>query len=202
MIKKARGKRSKNKMGMNYNGNTLVPYRQRVEWKFHDTTVTQFATNTGQLSGLDYPSIGTGAENRIGNEITVRSVEARYHASLNGSTANVIRVILLVDLQGYNSPAVTDIIQAANVGTAFMPISPYSYQYRKRFKILWEGTFMLCTAIPEFTQRIKIPCNLTSCFIGASTFVNQLYWLVCSDESNPTNYPVVNACFRAVYSDQ
>ncbi len=200
MIRKSKAKRGKNKGSAN--GNNLKPYYQKTELKFTDTTVTQFASNVGQLSGLDYPTLGTGAENRLGNEITVRHIETRYHASLNGATANILRLLLLVDLQGYNSPAVTDIIQAANVGTAFMPISPFNYPYRKRFKILWEGTFMLCTAIPETTQRLKIPINLTTTFVGASTFVNQLYWLVCSDESNATNYPVVNACHRVVYSDQ
>lgn len=201
--KTKRYKKGKNGSGKStLNDNNLVPYRQKLEYKYTDTTVTQFATQAGQLSGLDYPSNGTGPSQRVGNEITVKSVEVRYHVSLNGATANAVRLMLLVDLQGYNSPAVTDILTPANVGSAFCPISTFHYPYRKRFRILWETLFVLYTAYPEQVSRVKLPVSLTSAFVGASTFVNQLYWLVCSDESNAANYPVVNACLRVVYSDQ
>jgi len=202
MTKGNRTKKGKKYGKATLNGNNLVPYRQKIEYKYTDTTVTQFATQAGQLSGLDYPPNGTGPSERTGNEITVKSVEVRYHASLNGATANAVRLMLLVDLQGYNSPAVTDILTPANVGSAFCPISTFNYVYRKRFRILWETLFVLYTAYPEQVSRVKLPVSLTSVFVGASTFVNQMYWLVCSDESNAANYPVVNACLRVVYSDQ
>lgn len=198
---RSRPKRAKKLTVMSLNDNSLVPYKQKIEYKYTDTTVTQFATVNGQLSGLDYPPNGTGPSERIGNEITVKSVEVRYHAALNGSTASAVRLMLLVDLQGYNSPAVTDILAPANVGSVFCPISTFNYVYRKRFRILWETLFTIYTAYPEHVGRIKLPVSLTSAFVGASTFVNQMYWLVCSDESNPTNYPVVNACLRVLYSD-
>lgn len=195
--------RPKKKVRGSMNGNTVSLYKSPIEVKYYDTTVTQYATQGGTLTGLDYPSQGITSANRIGDSISVRSLECRYTANLTGaSTRDTVRMVLLVDQQGFNTPVPADIIQPAGLGTAFAPLVPFNYVYRQRFKILHEDVFSLTTAFSTYTNRIILSLNFATTFVGASTFMNQIYWLILSDEGNPAQYPLINSAFRVSYTDQ
>jgi hypothetical protein len=204
MARRGRGRKNRRatRVSGSLNDNPLPLYRQPTELKYYDTTVTQFANQVGTLTGLDYPSQTVAADGRVGNAITVRGLDVRYICNLTGaSTRDTVRLVLFVDMQGYNTPVVTDVIQAAGVGTAFAPIVPFNYTYRLRFKVLHEEVFSLTTAFSTYSSAKRLGLNLTTTFVGASTFTNQIYWLIMSDEGNPLQYPLVNAAFRVTYTD-
>lgn len=171
------------------------------EFKMLDTQIQQNATTAGVLTPLDNPSVGTADNQRIGDEIVVRSIRAAFKITMQGSSTNdVVRIIIFADKHGYNVPLVTDLI--GPIGTTQSVISPYSRFYKERFHVLYDKLFVLNNAKTQnyaFVKKFKR--RMRSRFAGVSSFTNQLYVLHISDESTSGNEPLIDGWFRVTYTD-
>lgn len=120
------------------------------EWKYLDTAATYAVDSTGSLALLNGLTPGTGATERIGQKITIRSLEYRgyNYVTPTDGTDQLQRIILVLDRQA-NASALTiaGVLQSANV------YSPRNLQNRKRFKILYDKTFNLNASAEAGSRR-------------------------------------------------
>lgn len=118
----------------------------RGEWKYLDTAVAATAINTaGTMNLLNGIAPGTGASQRIGMKIAIRSIEMRLAiTSVAECPSQFNRLMLLLDRQcnGAAPAALTDfIIPGTYMGCRCLT-------NRKRFKIMWDKTFVHgCTTV-------------------------------------------------------
>jgi hypothetical protein len=118
------------------------------------------------------------------------------------SSTNV-RCLLVLDKQGYNTPTIADILEPAFLGAAYTTVAPYAWDYRLRFRILHDKVYTLTQAAfqNQFAEFI-VPVNVTSQNIGAaSTFLNHVYILIISSETNVLQLPVYYYTTRVRYTD-
>ena len=152
--------RKRGKYRQRYSG--LVPtYRGFVprqfakgEWKYLDTTLNPLVSNTPTITILNGLVPGSGASQRIGMKVSIRTIELRgWVESYPGTGLEQIdRVAIILDRQpnGVGPTAVTDFLQIASVA------SPRNLANRKRFKVIWDRMFGLgATAVASGTLTVK-----------------------------------------------
>lgn len=106
-----------------------------TEWKYIDTTINQDVNTTATLTLLNGLSLGNTASTRIGQKITMQSMEAAVRLKTTAATGveQFVRFLIVLDRQANGAaPALTDILLAANWQ------SPRNLNNRKRFKILYD----------------------------------------------------------------
>lgn len=106
------------------------------EWKYKDVIVNADINSTATLTLLNGIAPGTGAQERIGMKITVRSIQMSLRFTTTPATGvdQYCRVFLVMDRQcnGAVIGAPTDILAAGNVSGL------RNLANRKRFKIMWD----------------------------------------------------------------
>lgn len=161
---------------------------QPVEHKYFDQSLALGAVVNGNIYNISDITRGDQVTQRIGNQVTLKKIDFRASFSINTNVDKaMIRYLLLVDKQGYNAPSVTDVLQSGLVGTTYTDISPYEWDYRRRFKVLHdEVVAMNKNGSNGYTFRqLSVKLNLESTYIGASTtFTNQIYLIVIGSETN------------------
>lgn len=139
----------------------------------------------------------TGA--RTGNSILVRNLLLRIRWSKDGAASTTVgRFILFQDKQqvGDTTPAVTDILEAADVD------SPLNLSSSGRFKVLMNKTINLTTYNPIYHKETyrKLYTHVRYNGTGATDYQKGgLYLLFISDQ--PTNTPAVDLYARLGYHD-
>lgn len=180
--------------------------KQPVEFKYFDQSLQLGAVVAGNLYLISDVTRGTDVTQRIGNEIMLHDLEFRASFSINtGVQKAMIRYILLIDKQGFNTPTVVDILEPGLVGTTYTDIAPYYWDYRRRFKILHDEVVPLTLggANGYTAKHLKLKLNLRSNHIGTSTtFTNQVYLLVIGSELNILNISSFQYHSRIKFSDE
>lgn len=150
--KQYRGPALKRTYSQRYTGPTRYTPRMITgpEWKYADVTGTYAVDSTGALALLNGIVPGTAATERIGQKITIRSLELRGYNYVTPTDGldQLHRRILVLDSQT-NAAALTiaQVLQTANV------FSPRNLQNRKRFKILYDKTFTLNASAEAGSRR-------------------------------------------------
>lgn len=179
----------------------LVP---RPEVKAFDYNFGTSASQTGTLTLLTQIAQGTGDTQRIGN--TCNFLKMHFNAQVNhypGAGYEYVRIIILMDKQGYNSPVVNDVLEPILVGGVTANLAQYNWNYAARFKILYDHSMVLTpTIVEEIVLNKTLTLGVKAHFIGTSTtFANQLYALCISSQSNILALPGINMSCRTTFSD-
>lgn len=112
----------------------------RGEWKYADTTINQLIDQTGAITLLNGLSPGTGANQRIGMKVAIRSIEMRLVCYVIAGTGvdQMQRLNLFFDRQANGvAPAVGEQLSSNSV------TYPRNLTQRKRFKIIWDKFYTL-----------------------------------------------------------
>jgi len=121
------------------------------EFKSVDVTATAAATTASAVTLLDGIARGDEINERIGREVTLRSIQisgVSYVTPATGIDQNH-RVLIVYDRQT-NAAALT----AAQVLSAVSCYAPRNLENRKRFKILFDRTWHLNASAEPNSQRI------------------------------------------------
>jgi len=239
---KAIGVRKPSQRGKNYKKSQVVPGVTRTgtlfagrfmgansEYKFHDT-LSSFTSSTnfeggsvlaGTLNGV---AQGTEAFERVGNKITVKSVEMRVvcdiHANSAGAATGVqiptgVRVLLVLDKQANGAaPAFTDVLTGSGEGTLDMK----KIENSERFVIIrdfflrfspagvaHDGTFWYNGATRVFKKiykRLDLPIDFGAIAgtVG-SVRSNNLVLLAAAKHIGSTAGPSIDVQSRIRYTD-
>lgn len=177
-----------------------------IEKKYFDQVQGLNPTQSGTIINISDITRGAEVTQRIGNETFLKHIEFRFAIFLNTNVSRAsVRYMILVDTQGYNAPAVTDVLEPALVGTAYTDVSYVHWDYRKRFIIKKDKVTTLVKGGPnEYAfEHFNVQLNMKSYNIGASTtFKNHVYLLVIGTESNVLNYSTFNYTSRLVFTDE
>lgn len=161
---------------------------QPVEHKYFDQSLQIGAVVAGNIYNISDITRGDQVTQRIGNQVTLKSIDFRASFSINSLVDKaMIRFLIVHDKQGMNAPVVTDILQSGLVGTSYSDICPYEWDYRKRFRILKDEVVPLNKngSNGYSFRHYKLKLGITSQHIGAATtFQNQIYLIVIGSETN------------------
>lgn len=180
-------------MGVNY-------LRKLINVEFKSKTgnsATQNPTTSGVVIGCVAPSPGTGADERTGNSIRLKSWNIRGTVVNNSAatTPTILRMIMFHDLQSVGStPSVTDILDTADVN-AMRKLSTTD-----RFDILMDKTYHLDNVSnPSMVLKLFKNMHRHWKFDGSSAIDNYPFILMISNQ--PTYAPTVNYIQRVRYID-
>lgn len=180
--------------------------QKQVEPKYFDQTIANNPTTSGTIANISDITRGNDVTQRVGNVVFLKTIEFRISASLNTNvTKAAIRYIVLVDKMGYNAPVPSDILETALLGTVYTDISPYVWDYRKRFTVLKDEVLSLTKGGPNeyVTRRFTLRLGFNSYNIGAATtFKNQVYILIVGAETNVLNLSTFQYNSRIVFTDE
>jgi len=174
---------------------------QQIEPKHFDVAFSSTAGSGG--SGVLYLSAipqGTTDITRVGDRLTLRSLEARWDTVYADAT-NIVRFILFqwIGDAVTDVPAITDILES--VPYVF---SAYNWDIRHKVRILHDETVSLADVGPKVHQgKVKIGlANTQQRFLAASTNIEAggLFALFVSD-SAAIAHPVYNLYTRVAYND-
>lgn len=111
----------------------------KAEWKYLDVTINQDINTTATYTLLNGLAPGTAANQRVGQKVTIRSLELRLKLTTTAATGvnQVCRYLLLLDRQanGAAPAAVTDFLVGQST------TAPRQLANRKRFKLIRDNTF-------------------------------------------------------------
>jgi len=179
---------------------------KEVELKYFDQTIANNPTTAGNIANISDITRGQDVTQRIGNEVYLHRIEFRVSASLNPNvTKAAVRYIVLVDRMGYNAPAISDVLESGLLGTVYTDISPYVWDYRKRFTVLKDEVLSLTKGGPNeyLTRHFVLKLGFKSFNIGAATtFKNQLYILIVGAETNVLNLSTFQYNSRLIFTDE
>lgn len=179
---------------------------KEVELKYFDQTIANNPTTSGNIANISDITRGQDVTQRIGNEVYLHRIEFRCSASLNPNiTKAAVRYIILVDRMGYNAPAISDVLESGLLGTVYTDISPYVWDYRKRFTVLKDEVLSLTKGGPNeyLTRHFTLKLGFKSFNIGAATtFKNQLYILIVGAETNVLNLSTFQYSSRLIFTDE
>lgn len=139
----------RNKYGYSTSGGHERKFIDVVGGTVHATLAK--AANTGGDAGagnielLNGVTLGTGATNRIGRRIKMKSILLRWIFTLqassdglvgNGMVPGFIRILIVMDMQANGAtPAVSDIL--VNAGNVAL-VSPLNLDNRERFRVIYD----------------------------------------------------------------
>lgn len=172
-----------------------------IETKILDTSNGANISNSGTVSPVSSIAQGLDYTNRVGDSIKIQSMEFKFRWQIGASaTKTFVRVLCLRDLDGYGTtPAVTDILQAADV------LSPFNCLNITRFSILYDEVEVLTSVdttasvgayLTPHAGHIKY---LGSAASSASNGKGSVYMLFLSSEA--TNTPRVDFYSRIYFTD-
>lgn len=191
------------------------PIYPRPELKFYDsdpagTSPPQISTlridSGGTVACLNRLITGTGVQNFLGNQISVKSVSYRVELNLPSASADQVptsgRVVLLWDKQPNGTLPTFSTIFQTNSYLAYI-----NNNYRDRFVVLRNDQFSLSPNGDQalfFERNVKI--NMLTTFAnGQSTAgvpqTGALLLAYVGDQSTQANQPTINGWFRLRYYD-
>lgn len=183
-----------------------------AEKKFLDVSTTVNADDVGQVIALNAMAQGTSQSTRVGNKISMTSIQMRL-ASANGATTTtppIIRYMIIYDKQtNAAAPTIADILQAVGV------LAPMNMGNRDRFVILMEdtwrpdNTYSDAAAVAEFTEykqrykRLHLDTIYNNTNGGTVADINSggLFFIALSNIANGTAEPTMSLYARLRYTD-
>ncbi len=174
-----------------------------LELKKFDTYSAGSIDYNGTVTLIDLPVQGTGSTNRIGNSIVIRRLELSGIVTLQGtSNFDTLRQMFVIDNMGVNAPSIGEILDATVLGSSSAVVALRNHGYSPRFKVIFDRLLKVTTGGgQQVTWRTNINLNLTSYFLGAATFKNQIYLVQVSNEGNLLNAPLQYTSIRVHFTD-
>lgn len=169
----------------------MVKHMQpKIEKKYFDTQINISVVSAATITPLELITQGSDVIQRIGNTITVTSVQFKGDV-LTGDATNFIRHILFIDKDSNGAaPALVDVLDTSVIT---QPIwSPYNNDNKFRFRIIYDNVYNVNTVNQPFVmdkQFIKTgKKGLQSTFaasggVQANLLSNQIYSILVSDSA-------------------
>lgn len=178
-----------------------------VEIKYFDQyQISTSVTAAGTITNISDITRGNDVTQRIGNQVTLKEIQFRVGMYINANaTQTALRIVVIQDTFGTNAPSVSDVLETAFLGSYYSEIAPIYWDYRKRFRILKDDVTYLCKSANTsgVAKQFTVKLGFNSQHIGSSTtFKNQVYLLLVSNESNALNLPVINIHSRLLFTDE
>lgn len=181
-------------------------YLARPESKYIQNTATTTITNSGtSIFILNAPTLGTDAGNRIGREVSFKSVQLKLVSTINASaSASLIRFILFVDKQanGGAAPSATDLLEAGP--TPYYAVTQLNN--RRRFSIIRDWTVPLSIngdriKVTNRFVKISVRTIYDNSTVGNETDISTgaIYLMALGNEG--INLPTLNITARLRYYD-
>lgn len=156
-------------------------------------------TSAGTVFSLSTVTAGTGASNRIGNSLTLKSLLVRYSISQNGYT-NQCRVIIF----RWNSdgvPTVTDVLPYDSSVYWLEPINP---DRTESVQVLYDqlvvtGNSSLCHAV--YVDKAYISLKGKSSYTTSGNDKGNIYMFIMSDQL-VSGFPYMQYYSRLRFTDQ
>lgn len=176
-----------------------------AELKFTNSGfVTQVVDNVGHVHRLSLITQGVGQAQRIGQKVTIKSIEFWGSASIGlaPSGFTTLRIMLIQDKR-----QVADGIPAP--GTIFQDLSPFSpldmVTGLNRFRVFY-NRFIYLNVIDKTSTTFRLfkRINIPMLFNGVSSAdveKNGLFMVMISDEPVVANRPTFNYYYRSRYYD-
>lgn len=124
-----------------YRRTRYIPYATKFgEWKYSDTQVNQDLNTTAGYILLNGLVPGTAATQRIGQNVSIKSIEVKLRMQVTPATGvdQFVRVIIALDRQpNAAAPVIGDLL----IGTSVT--APRNLNNRKRFKILMDKPYAM-----------------------------------------------------------
>lgn len=192
-----------------------------AERKFLDTTVADATSinDAGTMILLNGMAQGTSQSTRIGNKMTMSSIQGRYQV-FNGTTqtgSSCCRIIVFYDTQSNAAaPAINDLLSDTTAGQR--STSPLNLANRDRFRVVYERTWIPGNAFSgvmdegviegfldfnQFYKKIRLDTiyNNTSGGTVADIQTGALFCWIYADIGAGTGSPRWQATFRLRYVD-
>ena len=159
----------------------------------------------GNIVNISDITQGVDVIQRVGQQVKFSHAELKLHITIQGTaTPEINRVMLVLDTQGFNAPGVSDILEGIFSGSAWMPIATTNWNYKRRFRILYDQAFSMNNAAYQNVvvhKKVSLK-NIVANYIGASTtFKNQVYLLFMTSESNVLALPNYYWTWRLYFHD-
>lgn len=164
----------------------------RAEWKYLDQALSSTMNTTTTMTLLNGLQQGTGASQRVGQTVTLRSLEIRGYCAADTQAVNgqIVRWLVVLDRQanGAVPAAATDILSTNNV------VGMRALTNRKRFKIILDQTYQLGPFLGDdsqshfhhylkFRRPVKEEFNVGNAGNVADIATNSMYLLVLGTEA-------------------
>jgi len=163
-----------------------------VEKKYFDQYSAGSIPVAGTLTNISDITRGVDVIQRVANQVTLKHLCVKATFNIHPSAANCyVRMLVVLDKMGTNAPIMGDILDSGFLSSPFVAVAPVYWDYRKRFKILYDQKAVMTTAaFTATTLTAELALNIQSQHIGASTtFKNQLYLIILSTEQNVLTLP-------------
>lgn len=174
------------------------------EMKHHlHTQAAQSLPNTGFVSSvLTGITQGAGVTQRVGGEVSVKSVDINLVTTIADAT-NIVRFVLLRASNWTTSaPTANDVVSYASTGYGFMgTIDPFDS--KAEFTVLYDsGPLPLSSSVPDRTIRIRLKKKWKIHYNSSSTtdMKDGLYLYGWSD-SVAASHPTVTYVSNVGYTD-
>lgn len=172
----------------------------------YSTITADTSTSVALLNGI---APGTGLDQRVGRQVTMRSVQLKYAVNPTTSTNiadQIVRVVLVHDKQPNGTAcAATDVLQYATV------FAPRNVDNRRRFTILYDRTHYINsygetgsgTNIQQYYHRLRHPVIFNSGSAGtvADIVTGSMYLIVLGTYSPGASASNVSYYSRIRFTD-
>lgn len=130
---------------------SIKKINDKQELKYKDRAVSYQISAVGNFTLLNDVDIGTTPNDRVGDEITVTSLQFRGFLEKTATLQfDTVRVILLWDRQPNGAPPTASTILDDSIITSLV-FAPYHRQYQKRYKILYDKTSQINSFVYDTT---------------------------------------------------
>lgn len=182
----------------------------RGEWKYLDTAIALNMNTTAAQLLVNGLAPGSGASERIGQKVMVRSIQLRLVQYVTAGTGadQFHRVLLFVDRQANGAaPTLGSQLSANSV------LGMRSLVNRKRFKILWDkschmnataepGSMLFRKAYIKFRRPLVVEFNAGVAGTIADIVSNSLYFYVVGSLAAGPTAGGIEGVARIRYTDQ
>lgn len=159
-------------------------------------------SSTGTVYNISQVAIGSGPDNRVGNQIRMKYFFGHFNLNLGTGATNPqkVRMMLIRDKQQVSdtAPTVTNVLGGANVNLVL------NVETLGRFQILYDKFFTLSTNSPIRHFNIKKRLWSYARYNGALSSDIQkggLYMLVISDDPAGATNPKLYSSYRLSFID-
>jgi len=187
---------------------TGSPFTIPKGWKYVDTQLvpTNLSTTTSQFT---VSSITQGASqgSRIGDTVFLHRMELRLTVTTaNADIFNRVRFIIFMWKQdtGYLTPGSSSVVESA---TTFGINSPYNFDGRRHYKVLYDRIFNLSGTATNPTNNSQIlftqswPLRERIDFNPGVISGTNTMWVQAYSDSAITPFPVMSFVLRLYYTD-
>lgn len=143
--------------------------RRGTERKFVDVTSAYSTTTAGQIVLVNGIATGTDFTNRVGREITIKSLYGRCTFA-DATQINMVRLMYVYDKQTNGVlPAITDILSNASV------YSPNNLNNRDRFVTLYDKVMVTSPQGPEVVfDSVYRPMSTPTVYSGTAATIDTI----------------------------